>query len=113
MLTPSIFGTNMDLTEAISQYAQERVVALEKLLESHGESVAVRVELGKSSLSHQHGPYFAEIHIEVPGKSLNAKVEDADLYAAIDKVKDDIKRQLVDLKEKDVANRHQPRPGKE
>lgn len=104
----------MDLTDAIKKYVEERSEALEKLT-SHFESTAeLRVELGKTSQHHTSGPFFfAEFHLDVPGTVLTAKAEGADLYAVIDEVRDEIKRQLVDRKEKfQDLNKH-ARPGKE
>lgn len=114
MTITSILGTNMDLTDAIKSYVEERVAALEKLT-AHFESTAeLRAELGKTSKHHANGPYyFAEFHLDAPGTVLNAKAEGEDLYAVIDEVKDDLKRQLVDRKEKLVDENKHLRPGKE
>ncbi|MCX6714914.1 MAG: ribosome-associated translation inhibitor RaiA [Candidatus Uhrbacteria bacterium] len=114
MKISSILGTNMDLTDAIKQYVEERAEVLEKLT-SHFESTAeLRVELGKTSQHHTSGPYyFAEFHMDVPGTILTAKAEGEDLYAVIDEVRDEIKRQLVDKKEKSIDQNRGPRPGKE
>lgn len=114
MRISQIFGTNLDLTDAIRNYVEERVEALDKLT-SHFESTAeLKAELGKTSQHHNSGPYyFAEFHLEAPGANLNAKAEGEDLYAVIDEVRDDLKRQLVDRKEKRQDQKQQPRPGKE
>ena len=114
MFISSILGTNMELTEAIKQYVEERVMALEKLT-THFESTAeVRAELGKTSQHHEKGPYFfAELHLAVPGTTLTAKSEGEDLYAVIDEVRDELKRQLVDKKEKSLDQNKHLRPGKE
>ena len=104
----------MELTDAIKLYVEERVQTLKKLT-SHFESIAeLRAELGKTSKHHAKGPYFfAEFHLDTPGTTLNAKAEGEDLYAVIDEVKDDLKRQLVSRKEKQKDLKRQTRPGKE
>ena len=104
----------MDLTDAIKQYVEERVSVFEKLT-THFESTAeLRADLGKTSQHHNSGPFFfAELHLDVPGSNLTAKAEGEDLYAVIDEVRDDLKRQLVDMKEKNVDQNRGPRPGKE
>lgn len=114
MRISSILGTNLELTDAIKHYVEERVEALEKLT-AHFESIAeLSAELGKTSQHHNNGPfYFAELHLEAPGTNINARAEGEDLYAVIDEVRDDLKRQLVDRKERLEDERHQARPGKE
>ncbi|OGL98689.1 ribosomal subunit interface protein [Candidatus Uhrbacteria bacterium RIFOXYB2_FULL_45_11] len=114
MKITSILGTNMELTEAIKMYVEERALVLEKLTSSFEESADLRVELGKTSQHHTSGPFFfAELHLTAPGTILTAKAEGEDLYAVIDEVRDDLKRQLVDMKEKNVDQNRGPRPGKE
>lgn len=114
MIITSILGTNMDLTDAIKAYVEERVAILEKLT-SHFESTAnLRAELGKTSQHHTSGPFFfAELHLDAPGANLTAKAEGEDLYAVVDEVRDDLKRQLVDRKEKFLDQNKHARPGKE
>jgi len=114
MTISSILGTNMELTDAIKRYVEERAEVLEKLTSGFESTAELRVELGKTSQHHTSGPFFfAEFHMDVPGTILTAKAEGADLYAAIDEVRDDLKRQLVDRKEKVVDQNRHPRPGKE
>ncbi len=114
MRISSIFGTNLDLTDAIEQYVTERVSGLEKLTSDFSSVAELKVELGKTSQHHQSGPYyFAEFHLEAPGTNINVHTEGEDLYAVIDEARDDLKRQLVDRKEKLLDQRKQPRPGKE
>lgn len=104
----------MDLTEAIKAYVEERVAVLEKLTSGFDSVAELRAELGKTSKHHTSGPFFfAELHLEAPGANLTAKAEGEDLYAVIDEVRDDLKRQLVDRKEKFVDQQRHPRPGKE
>jgi putative sigma-54 modulation protein len=114
MQIASILGTNMDLTDAIKNYVEERVAVLEKLTSSFESTAELRAELGKTSQHHTSGPFFfVEFHLDAPGTTLSAKAEGEDLYAVIDEVRDDLKRQLVDYKEKNIDQNRGPRPGKE
>ena len=114
MQLATILGTNMELTDAIRTYAEERAESLAKLTSHFESSAELRIELGKTSQHHTSGPFFfAEFHLDVPGTILTAKAEGADLYAVIDEVRDDLKRQLVDYKEKNEDQNRGPRPGKE
>lgn len=66
----------------------------------------VAIEIGKTSEHHQKGDvFFAEVTMSIPGDTIRARVEKDDLYAAIDELKDDIKAQLVDRKEKLIQER--------
>lgn len=96
----SLKGTNIELTDAIKNYVNEKLDALQKICQDFDPADELRMELGKSTRHHAKGPYFfAEMHLHVPGKELLAKEESEDLYDAIDRVKDQLKRQLKDYKD--------------
>jgi len=94
-----IKGTNMELTEAIKDYVNEKVGSLEKYFDGILEA---RVDVGIISHHHQKGDIFrAEVNLEVPQKHvLRAEAEREDLYAAINEAKDDLQLQLKKFKEK-------------
>jgi len=95
-----IKGTNMELTEAIRAYVVEKLDMLDKLTERYNPCV-VAVDVGKTSNHHNKGEIFrAEFNMTIPGGMLRAECVKDDLYAAIDEAKDDLKRQLVDRKER-------------
>ncbi len=110
----SIKGTNIDLTDAIHDYVELKVDQLRKLCEEFDPADEIRVEVGKSTKHHSKGPYFrAEMHLHVPGKNIIASEEAEDLYAAIDKVKEQTKRQLKEHKDKlKQKSQKVKRPGK-
>ncbi|MEK7148188.1 MAG: ribosome-associated translation inhibitor RaiA [Patescibacteria group bacterium] len=86
----NITAKGIELTPAISEYVTRKVSALEKYFESSPDAVA-QVEVGKSTQHHKSGDVFrAEVHIIGAGLDLYATSEQADLYAAIDVVKDEI-----------------------
>lgn len=114
MLMHTLKCSALELTTALEQYVEEKVLSLNKFCSHAGEDTTVNVEIGKSTNHHQKGPYFfAEFMVQLPGVLLRAQAEEEDLYAAIDKAKDELKRQLIDDKEKHLAARHTPRPDKE
>ncbi len=93
--------TNMDLTDAIACYVNEKLDSIEKLTQDFEPVAELAIEVGKSTRHHNKGPYFfAEMTLHVPGEVLRASKEAEDLYEAIDHVKDDIRRQLKDYKER-------------
>ena len=95
-------ATGIELTPAISNYAEKKVSALERLLDN--EDVVAQVEIGKITRHHKSGEVFkAEVHLIGAGLDLYALSEKEDLYAAIDSVKDDIVRELNKTKGKRFA----------
>ncbi len=87
-------ATNITLTDAISQYLDKKLSQVEKFI-SDRENAMVDVELGKTTAHHKNGDVFrAEIMISDGGNQYRAEAETSDLYASIDKAKDDIIREL-------------------
>ena len=93
-----IKATNLELTPALKEYAEEKVGMLEKY---YDQIIEVRVEIGLISKHHQKGKiYRAEFNVRVPGKLLRVEKTTEDLYKAIDKVKDHMVLELKKYKEK-------------
>jgi len=100
MQITKIQATNMEMTEAIRSYVEEKVMSLAKLTQNF-EPVKCDVEVADESGRHKQGPYFrCEFNCEIPGSMLRAEAVHEDLYAAIDLAKDDLRRQLYRKKEK-------------
>lgn len=108
----TIHGTGIELTEAIRQYATEKVESLEKFFDN---IVRADIDVGKLSNHHQKGDiFYAEVNLHIPGKTLRVVKEEADLYKAIDKVKDHLKEELNSAKDKmRHKNREEIRHNKE
>lgn len=105
MRITELHATNVDMTEAMNTYATEKVMSLERVAQRF-EPCDATIEMGKTSEHHNKGDvFFAEINLSIPGNLLRARAVTDDLYAAIDQAKDDIKRQLVDVKDKIVSDR--------
>lgn len=100
MRITNIVGTYMDLTDGIKTSIEEKLGGLEKLCERF-DPCEVMVEVGKTGEHHNKGKIFrAEFTMTIPGATLRAEATEEDLYAAIDAAKDQLKRQIVDHKEK-------------
>lgn len=106
-----IKATDFTLTPAISEYAEKKVGGLKKYLASMDNSaVEARVEVGKITEHHHKGNIFrAEVNLKVTKHLLRAEQESDDVYAAIDLVHDELKRQIVSLKGKMIDNRRRNR----
>lgn len=95
-------AVNMELTEAVKNYAEEKVYKLDKFIDQ-GEDVEpiAEIELGKSKANQQAGDiFFVEVNLEVSGEMYRAVAEKDDLYAAIDQMKDELAQQLKKTKDK-------------
>lgn len=102
----NIKATNMDLTDAIRDYAEKRVESLGKFLSDGGDNVQVQIEVGKTSNHHKSGDIFrAEINLSLAGNAtqFRAEAETADLYAAIDMARDELEVELKRYKGKKEA----------
>lgn len=87
-------ATGIELTPALTNYTTEKISMLGKLLANCGDVLA-NVEIGKETRHHKTGQwFFAEINLACPGKTLRHVAEEADLYAAIDKVKDGMAEEI-------------------
>ena len=78
-----IKGTNLELTEALKSYVNEKIGHLEHFSD---EILEARVEL-ETSTHHQKGFFRCEVNLDLPHMQvLRAESTEADLYAAIDLV---------------------------
>ena len=84
----------MELTEAIKDYVSKRVTNLEKLLaniETNKGEARVKFEVKKISNHHKTGEIFhADCTINIDGNNFYGKSDHADLYTAIDEVKEQL-----------------------
>ncbi len=90
-------ATNIEHTNAIDSYVSKRLKELEKVLDAKEKSEVARVDIGSTSKHHKEGKeqYYAEITFHVKGKDFRVVVKSPDLYAAIDKMKDDIVHEVT------------------
>lgn len=94
----TLHGTGMELTPAIREYAEEKVLGLEKFFDNITKA---DVDIGMQSQHHNKGKiYYAEVTLDIPGRTVRVVKESEDLYKAIDKVKDHLKVELDSAKEK-------------
>ena len=89
-------ATNFELTPETSDYLDDRIVVLEKLLGGDADSSRCEVEVGRDGGDQRHGDnvYFAEFHVLYPGGSARATNHAANVRVAIDDAKEELARQL-------------------
>jgi len=88
----TISGHHMDVTSAIRQHVEEKLVPIER----HGDHIT-RIEVTLVVEKHLHK---AEANLHVAGADLFASSESDDMYAAIDSLADKLDRQVIKHKEK-------------
>lgn len=95
-------ATNIELTDAIKNYVEEKLVSVEKILNAEQTEPLAEVEIGKETPHRQSGDslFFAEINLTVAGSLFRSHTQASELYAAIDEMKDEITREVKQDKEK-------------
>ncbi|MGB0562948.1 MAG: ribosome hibernation-promoting factor, HPF/YfiA family [Spirulinaceae cyanobacterium] len=99
-----IQGNNIDVTESIHLYVQQKLAKAVKHFQHLTTTVDVHLSVGRNpriSKSHQ-----AEVTVHANGTVIRAQEQSEDLYASIDLVADKITRQLRKYKEKHLHKSH-------
>ena len=93
----SITFKNVDSSEYLKSYAQEKLDRLDKLLDHPGSAdLVLRVE---------NQSRIAEINLKSNHLSIHAREENTEMHAAIDIATDKLKRQITKKKEKQQIRR--------
>ncbi len=102
-MTIKILATGIELTPAIKTYVEEKIMLLERFVKKYegtGE-VEIAVEVGHTTKHHRHGEiFYAEATLSLSGDTIRVECSDLDLYAAIDRMKDILKQDIIKHKEK-------------
>lgn len=107
----NIKATNIDLTQALSDYANQKIGQVEKFIKVDDDSVLCNVEIGTSTKHHQSGKIFrAEINLRVSGNEFRAVSEKEDLYVAINDAKEEM---IETIKSRKTKKRTKLRRGSE
>ncbi len=93
------------LTPAINDYVEKKIAHLDKFVSPNNlEQSICYAEIGKTTKHHKNGDFFvAELNVHVGGKSLRARVETEDLYAAVDMAVDEMIEELKSFKDKKTS----------
>ena len=99
-MNTSIKATHIKLTEEIQSYVEKKMGSVEEKFTESEDTVACTIELAKTR-DQKHGPvYYAEANMQVNGTLFRATAEEESTEAAIDKVKDELQRELRDARTK-------------
>lgn len=92
-----ITGKNLELSEAIKDYVNKKMLALNKFY--NDKIIRAEAVVGVSSDHHLKGKkFFAECKLDVPGKNLFASKQENTLYKAVDKIRDYLELELKKYK---------------
>jgi len=98
---------NIELTESIKGYVEDKMNMLDKYL-GNLSVIHCDVIVGTDSGHHNKGAiYKAEINLDLPGEMLSVTKTEEDLYKAIDKVKDHLSQMIIKYKEKKIDKKRQ------
>lgn len=92
----SVTGRNLEITDALRGYAEEKLRRLTKYLEN-----IVTAHVVLSVAKHRH---IAEVTLRVRDLTMRAEESTDDLYSSIDLVVEKLERQLLRYKERIVAH---------
>lgn len=98
MRLTKLLATQLDLTPAIRSYVEEKLLhGLEKYAQPFDDGMGdLLVEVGKTTHHHKQGDVFrTEANLMLSGHKFRAESVKDDLYASIDDVRDELKRQLT------------------
>lgn len=92
----TIKATNIELTEPLKEYIEDKIGGLDRMLKSiDADTIKTQVEIGRESKHHQKGDvYRAEVNIILPDGMLRAEQNDGDARVAIDVVRDKLRREI-------------------
>jgi len=100
-----IKATNFDLSPSIRVYLEKKIGSLEKFLKRYDPNlVEARVEVGKTTQGQRHGEVFrAEVNLRVKDRLIRVVKTAESLQAAIDAVKDELKEEIRQTKERKLT----------
>lgn len=99
-------GRNIEITEAMHNYAEDKLSKLDRFSDQIVDAFVVMSYNERASA----GPAKVEVQINVPHGIVRAEERGADSYAAIDLVVDKLERQLKRFKGRMLARRSEEKP---
>ncbi len=98
-----IFSKEVEISAEAREYIEKKIHTLDhflKRIEEKGE-ILMEIEVSRSTKRHKNGMiYYAEATMEIMGKILRAEEYEMNIEAAIDRVKDRLKNEIIRYKDK-------------
>jgi len=102
-----MIGRNIEVTDAMRSYAEEK---LDKLTRFSDRIVDAKVVMSYATDGNAASPAKVEVQLNVPQGIVRAEESGPDTYAAVDMVVEKLERQLRRFKERRLAKRTQEPP---
>lgn len=94
-----IKATLIELTDAIREFVQKKMDALDAPAARFGSAVRAKVEVGKTTKHHKNGDVFrAEVRLDLPGLKVYAEEIGDDLYVVMNDAYKEARRQMISYK---------------
>ncbi len=105
-----LIGRNIDITDAMRQYAEDKLQKLDRFSDQIVDARVVMSYDGNASGGASGNPAKVEVQVNVHGGIVRAEERGQDSYAAIDLVVDKLERQLKKFKGRFIAKRTEEKP---
>ncbi|MFH1536454.1 MAG: ribosome-associated translation inhibitor RaiA [Chrysiogenia bacterium] len=100
---------NLEMTDAIRKYIEEKIGSLEKY---NKEIIETKVEIDKNTHHKKGNVFTVEVNMKIPNDLIRTEHLDENLYAAIDEVREDTLRQIRKRKSKYESKERESRKTK-
>ncbi|MFA7662524.1 MAG: ribosome-associated translation inhibitor RaiA [Patescibacteria group bacterium] len=91
-----IYAKDIELTQAIKEYAENKIGGLDKFLEN---IIEAQIDLARTTEHHKQGEvYEASANLVVPGDKIHAAFTSENLYTAIDGLVDELQDEIKEKK---------------
>ncbi|MHC1714563.1 MAG: ribosome-associated translation inhibitor RaiA [Acidaminococcaceae bacterium] len=106
-MTVNVRGKNIDVTPALKDYVEKKVLKVTKQFKNIGDiSALMRVEKGDSVKGERIGDCVVEISFPAGGVNFRAQETTKDMYSSVDLVIEKIERQIHKYKTKLMRGRY-------
>lgn len=116
-------GKHLEVTDQIKSFVESKLTRFKRLLKETGEDqteVVITLSSSRAKPAEKNANKTSMFRVDIDiylkssgGGTVHAWEEDKDLYAAIDKVMDEVERQLLKLKERRLEYRRKSRETQE
>lgn len=87
--------TNAEVPQSLVAYLEEKLASLETFFDASDPTLRCSIELGKTTEHHHSGRvYRAEVNLHTAGKQFRATATEESFEAALDSVKEELKKEL-------------------
>ncbi len=97
-----LIGRNIEVTDAMRQYAEDKISKLERITD---QVVDASIVMSYDTNKHAGSPAKVEVQLNVPGGVIRAEERALDTYAATDLVAEKLERQLLRYKGRQLSQR--------